>query len=149
MEATLNALAGLLLKATFTIIVLVLVHIYLRFMFFTPLDKVLKKRYEMTEGSRAAAQASMERASQRTAEYEAKLREARAAVLREQEEARQKWLADQAAQIQQARAKADELIRRTRDEVQEEVRKAQWELARESESLADEITQVILQERAA
>src|SRR5512140_2959583 len=108
MEATLHALAGLLLKATFTIIVLVLVHIYLRVMFFTPLDKVLKKRYEMTEGSRAAAQASMERASQRTAEYEAKLREARAEVLREQEEARQKWLADQAAQIQQARAKADE-----------------------------------------
>src|SRR5579884_3861386 len=115
MEATLQALGGLLLKSTFTIIVLVLLHIYLRAVFFSPLDRILKRRYEMTEGARAAAEASMKHAADRTAEYESKLREARAEVLRDQEEARRGWLADQTEQIRGARAKADEKVRRTRD----------------------------------
>src|SRR5579884_345116 len=135
MEATLQALGGLLVKATFTVIVLVLLHIYLRAVFFSPLDRILKKRYEMTEGARVAAQESMQRASDRTAEYEAKLREAREAVIREQEEARAKWLADQTEQIRQARGKADRMIGATREEVHAESEKALMELTRESESL--------------
>jgi len=145
MEATLQALGGLLVKATFTVIVLVLLHIYLRAVFFSPLDRILKKRYEMTEGARVAAQESMQRASDRTAEYEAKLREAREAVIREQEEARAKWLADQTEQIRQARGKADRMIGATREEVHAESEKALMELTRESESLASEIADKVLQ----
>src|SRR5581483_11224892 len=114
MEATLQALGGLLVKATFTVIVLVLLHIYLRLVFFSPLDRILKKRFEMTEGARAAAGESVKRASDRMADYEAKLRAARAEVVQEQEEQRRKWLADQAEQIRLAREKAGDAIGRTR-----------------------------------
>src|SRR5579884_1210414 len=147
MEATLQALGGLLVKATFTIILLVLLHIYLRLVFFSPLDRILKKRYEMTEGARSAAQESMKRAADRTSEYETKLRQARADVLAEQEEARRKWLADQTEHIREARGKADEAIRRTRDQVLEESEKALLDLTRESESLASEIADVVLEGR--
>src|SRR5579884_4168091 len=144
MEATLQALAGLLLKSTFTVIVLVLLHIYLRVVFFGPLNRILKRRYEMTAGARAAAETSMKQAADRLAEHEEKLHEARVGVLQEQEEARRKWLADQAAQIQAARDTAGERIQRTRQEIHEETEKAQWELARQSESLAEEIADVVL-----
>lgn len=148
MDATLHALAGLLLKATFTVAILVLLHIYLRFVFFSPLDRILKRRYELTEGSRKAAQDSIRRAEERAAEYEAKLREARAEALREQEEAQKKWLADQDAQIRDARARGDDLMTRMRREIHEEMERAQWDLARDSETLADEICDVVLRGKA-
>src|SRR5579884_2237202 len=112
MEATLHALAGLLLKSTGTIILLIAVYIYLRITFFSPLDRILAQRKEMTSGARAAAEAGLKRAEDRAALYEAKIHEARAKVLTEQEEQRRRWLADQATQIQAARAKAEDLVRR-------------------------------------
>jgi len=148
MEATLHALGLLLLKSCPTIILLVLLYIYLRLMFFQPVDRVLKQRAEMTEGARAAAQERIDLAEHRAAEYEAKLREARADVLREQEEARKQWVADQTAQLQQAKAKADELIARNREEIHEEAEKAQWDLAKEADALAEQIAQAILTRRA-
>jgi F-type H+-transporting ATPase subunit b len=147
MEATLHALGLLLLKSCPTIILLVLLYIYLRLVFFQPIDQVLKQRAGMTEGARAAAQKRIDLAEQRAAEYEAKLRQARADVLREQEEARKQWLADQTAQLQQAKAKADELIARNREEIHEEAEKAQWDLAKDAETLAEQIAQSILRRR--
>jgi|SRR5581483_4418579 len=145
MEATLHALAGLLLKSTGTIILLLLLYIYLRATFFAPLDKILAQRRDLTAGARAAAEAGLKRAENRAAEYEAKIREERSQVLAEQEEQRRRWLADQTTQVEAARAKADDLVKRNRREILEEAEKAQWDLARESESLAEQISQIILQ----
>jgi len=147
MEATLHALGLLLLKSCPTIILLVLLYIYLRLVFFQPIDQVLKQRAQMTEGARVAAQKRIDLSEQRAAEYEAKLREARSEVLREQEEARKQWLADQTVQLQQAKAKSDELIARNREEIHEEAEKAQWDLAKEADALAEQIAQSILRRR--
>ena len=147
MEKTLHDLGRLLLQSCPTIILLVLLHIYLRLMFFSPLDRLMKKRSDMTDGARAAAEARMKVAEERATEYEAKLHEARVGVLKEQEDARKQWLADQAAQLQQAKAKSDEMIARNRDEIHAEAEKAQWDLVRQAESLAEEIAQAILRLR--
>src|SRR5207249_4133037 len=101
MDETLNALGGLLLKAIPTLILLLVVHLYLKSMFFRPLEDVLAKRRAMTEGARESAEALLKRASEKTAEYESKLREARAEIYREQEETRRRSVDEQTKRIEE------------------------------------------------
>jgi F-type H+-transporting ATPase subunit b len=147
MEETLHALGGLFLRSCPTIILLIVLYIYLKAVFFSPLDALMKTRRELTEGARSAANARLKLAERRAAEYEEKLREARSQVLHEQEEARKQWLAEQSAHVEQAKAKADELIARNRIEIHEQTEKAEWDLARQAETLAEEISAAILRRR--
>ena len=71
-----------------------------------PLERVLEKRRELTEGAVAKARADVASAESRTQEYEQKLREAKLAVFKAQEARRQ--------QAQQLRAKALAEVRQTR-----------------------------------
>ena len=103
MEQTLQALSGILLKAIPTVFLLIILHFYLKAMLFRPLQKVLKQREELTAGARRAAEQSLEAAERKAQEYEAKFRDARAEVYREQEETRRVWIEDQAKQIAAAK----------------------------------------------
>ena len=103
MEQALEALVGILQKAVPTILLLILLHFYLKAMLFGPLAKTLKARDALTKGARQTAEESLASAEQKTAEYEAKLREARSEVYREQEEMRRQWLVEQSQQIDSTR----------------------------------------------
>jgi F-type H+-transporting ATPase subunit b len=149
MAETLNALGGLLVKALPTFFLLLLLHFYLKFVFFRPLERVLRKRFELTEGARRSAEASLEAAARKTAEYEAALREARSQMYREQEEARHRWREEQAAAIRDARGKAEALVTRTRADLAEDAARARESLQAESEALAERITAAILERRPA
>ena len=52
MDATLHALGEILLKAVPTVLLVVVLHFYLKYVFFKPLKKVLEERYNATEGAR-------------------------------------------------------------------------------------------------
>src|SRR3954452_6008069 len=80
MDAMLHALGGILLRAVPTFLLVVLLHFYLKSMFFKPLKKVLDQRYEATEGARKLAEQAMQEASARTAQYEAAVRAAKAEI---------------------------------------------------------------------
>ncbi len=71
MEQTLHALGEILLKAVPTFVLVLLLYTYLSRMFFRPLEKVLQKRYEVTEGARKLADESLAKAAAKTEEYEA------------------------------------------------------------------------------
>ena len=86
MDVILHQLGELLLKALPTFILVVLLHFYLKSVFFKPLEKVLHKRYEATEGARKQAAESLERAAAKTTEYENALRAARTELYRQQEQ---------------------------------------------------------------
>ena len=55
MDATLHALGEILLKAVPTVLLVVVLHFYLKYVFFRPLKKVLAERYDATEGARKLA----------------------------------------------------------------------------------------------
>ena len=76
MDETLRALGGILLRAIPTFVLVVLLHFYLKFIFFKPLQKVLRQRYEATQGARKLAESSLAKAAEKAAEYEAALRAA-------------------------------------------------------------------------
>src|SRR6266481_6618214 len=107
MEETLRALGGILLKAVPTFILVVLLHFYLKFIFFKPLQKVLRQRYEATEGARKLAESSLAKAAEKAAEYEAALRAARAETYKELEQLRRQLQDDRVAGVKEARVSAE------------------------------------------
>jgi F-type H+-transporting ATPase subunit b len=148
MAQTLHALGGIFVKAIPTVLLLVFLHFYFKLMLFGPLKKVLKRREELTEGARKIAGESQAFADRKAAEYEAKLRDARAQVYRAQEETRKRWLDDQVAQVAEARKRNEELVKQTRYEIATEAAGARQTLLGTTSALAEEIATAVLARRA-
>jgi F-type H+-transporting ATPase subunit b len=149
MEETLRQLGGILLRAVPTFILVVLLHLYLKFIFFKPLERVLRQRYEATEGARKLAEESIARASQKAAEYEAALRAARAETYKEMEQLHRKLQEDRAASVKLARTEADAAVAHAKAALNAEVEALKKNLGAESDALADRIASKILSGRAA
>ena len=147
MEQTLGALVGILQKAVPTILLLILLHFYLKAVLFGPLAKVQKERDALTKGARKTAEESLASAARKTAEYEAKLREARGAVYREQEELRRQWLAEQTQQVDAGRERSATAVRAAKEQLSREATDARASLANTSGTLADQIASSILNRR--
>lgn len=149
MESTLHDLGALLLKAIPTVFLLLVVHFYLKAMFFRPMADVLAKRRAATEGLMESAEAIRARAAEQTASIEAQLRQARDEIYREQEEARRGWVSEQASQLEAARNQARELIQQSKNRLDGEAATAKSQLAATAEGLADEIVRALLERKAA
>ena len=148
MEQTLHALGGILLKSIPTIVLLLFLYFYLKLMLFGPLTRVLKQREELTAGTRHAAQKSLKDAERKVSEYEAKMREARAEVYREQEETRTRWLADQASQVDGARERTGLTVQQAKEQMTAEITAARQSLVESAGVLADQIATAMLARRA-
>jgi F-type H+-transporting ATPase subunit b len=149
MDATINALGRLLIQALPTFFIVLLLHFYLKQMFFRPLARILAERDEATQGARAKAAEALERAAAMTAGYEEQIRAARNEIYRDQEEQRKKWRDQQSAQIAEARRAADETVADAKLHLDAQAEQAKRSLAGETQTLADRITQAILGGRAA
>jgi F-type H+-transporting ATPase subunit b len=148
MDALLDSLGQLLLKALPTFFLLILLHLYLKWAFYKPLDEVLRRRSEATDGARKAAAESLARADRKTADYEEALRRVRAEIYREQEETRQRWQRDQAAAVSEARREIDATLREEKARIAAEAERARQALEAESEEIAEQITSALLERRA-
>ena len=144
MEATLHALGEILVQALPTFFLVLLLFVYLRAMFFKPLERVLAERSEATEGARKRAAEALDRANAKAAEYEEQIRSARSQIYREQEEIRRKWRDEQSAQVAAARERAEVAVREAREQIGREAEQAKVTLAGNSEVVARQITQAIL-----
>jgi F-type H+-transporting ATPase subunit b len=149
MEQTVQALGGILLKSIPTVIFLIILHFYLKAMLFGPLNRVLKERGKLTEGARELAEASLAAAARKAEEYEAKLREARASVYKQQEEIRRRWLEEQAKQTAEARSHSDSAVKTAREAIALDAAEARKSLQETSVAVADQIVAMVLGRRAA
>jgi len=149
MGDTLHALGQILLNAVPTVILLLLLYFYSKYVFFKPMEKVLRERYEATEGSRKMAEEAIERAAARTAEYENALRAARSEVYQAQELLHRELQERETAQLTAARQAADAAVQEAREQLTRDVEQAKAALDRESDTLATRITESILRGSAA
>ena len=149
MEETLHQLGGILLRAVPTFIIVVLLHFYLKFVFFKPLQQVLRQRYEATEGARKLAEASLLNASEKAAQYEVALRSARAETYKELEQLRRTLQDDRAAGVKEARASAEAAVAQAKAALALEVAGLKKDLEAETGALADRIAGKLLRGRAA
>jgi len=149
MDATLHDLGELLLKAIPTLLLLLIVHLYLKRMFFGPMREVLAKRREATEGARKSAEALLAKASEKAAALEAALRKAREQIYQEQEEARRRWIGEQTARLEEARRNSRDLIHQAKQQLDAEAAAAKRDLTATTAALADQIAQSLLEGKAA
>lgn len=148
MDAVLSALGVLLLRALPTLILLVLLHFYLTWAFYGPMDRLLKRRWEATEGARKAASDALSSAETKAAAYAEAIRKARAEIFAEHEEMRRTWQRRQAAAIQEMRRTTESSIRDAKASIAAETETAKQTLQYQSDALAEEIAGTLLRRRA-
>ena len=149
MEETLHELGGILLRALPTFFLVVFLTFYLKAVFFRPLEKVLRKRYEATEGARELAAQSLERAAAKTAEYEAALRSARAEIYQAQEQLHGELQERQSAEVAAARRSAEAAVAEAKQQLDKDVEVTKAGLEHQTGLLADQLMESILRRSAA
>jgi F-type H+-transporting ATPase subunit b len=149
MDETIRQVGELLLGSIPTIILLLLLYGIYTMLVHKPLGRVLAERRSKTEGAIEKARADIASAEVRTAEYEQRLREARATVFKSQEARRQQALQVRAAAVAEARARAQSQVDQARSAIEEDKQAAQDGLQAESGKLAAEIIRAVLQPAAA
>ncbi len=148
MEEILKQLGGLLLNAIPTVVLLLVTFAAYQVLVHGPLTRVLQERHRQGRGAIEKAQADIAIADARTAEYEARMREARTGVFELQEKRRQSLQQARAEAIAEARAHAESLVQQARTALETEQAGARKALQGESETLAQQIIQVILRPAA-
>ena len=149
MDSTLHQLGEILLKAVPTIFLVVLLHFYLKYVFFKPMAKVLHERYLATEGARKVAQESLERASAKTTQYQAAIYAARSEIYQAGEQIQKRLQEKEAADLRTARQHAEALVKEAKAQLARDVELAQAGLAQDSDLLANEIADSLLRRSAA
>ena len=145
MDQTLHQLGELLLGAVPTVILLAILYALYTSIVHKPLQRVLEERRSKTEGAVEKSRADIAAAEARTAEYEQKLREARAAVFRAQEAKRQAALQARANAVAQARSRAQAQVQAAKTDIEKDRASAQEALHGEAAALAQEIVRRVLQ----
>ncbi len=149
MEATLKALADLLLEAVPTIIFFLFLTWYLKRVFFEPVAAILEERRRATEGVRDLARRAFEAADKKQSEFEHALQLARGEIYQEHEKLRRQWSDEQAQAIARAREQADQQIAEAKKQIAGEAERVQSELDSKVESLSESIVNSLLARRAA
>ena len=144
MDETLRQLGGLLLGAIPTVFLLLLVIAAYRVLVHRPLERVLGERHERTEGAVMRARADIAAAEAKTAEYEQRMREARATVFKAQEARRHLLIEQRSALLAEARNRAQKHVEEARAAVQRDQAVAQKSLEGEAQRLASEIIHTLL-----
>ena len=149
MDAILKQLGELLLSSIPTVFLLLIVWAAYRTLVQRKLDQVLAERHAHTEGAIEQARAEIAAAEARTAEYEQRLREARSQVYKAQDAARQQLMEKRNSALTQARQQADEMVKKSRAVLADEVAAARKSLGQQAEALAGEIIESVLKPAAA
>lgn len=144
MDQTLHGLARIVLNGLPTSLLVILLCIYLKIMYFKPFQKMLANRYAATEGAKKAAEESLQRAHAKVAEFDAALQKARSEIYAQQEQYLKRLQEQESAEMEAARKAAEERIKQGREELAAEAAAARASLQVQSEQLAAQIVEAIL-----
>lgn len=144
MDQILKQLGELLLGAVPTVVLLLTLYGLYHVLVHRPLQRVLAERHARTEGAVQKARADIAAAESKTAEYEQKLRDARTAIYKAQEERRKAADRARAHAVAEARTRAEAKVAAARKSIQNEAERAQIALRSEAERLANEIVTTLL-----
>ena len=133
------------MKALPTFILVYILHLFLRWTFYRPMEKVLRERWEATEGARKTADESLARAEEKAAEYEAALAKARGELFKERERARAQRQQQRAAALAEAHERTHAMIQQAKAELATETETARKKLREQSETLAEQIVSLLLE----
>ena len=140
-----NQLGELFLAAVPTVIIVFLFYLFMRWAFFTPIQKAMAERDAKIEGARVEAAAVESEAAKNLQAYNEALKKARAEIYAEQEAARQAALEERAKLLKAMRGRAVEDVTAGKKRIAAELDVASKEVAGQTDILAREIAQLILE----
>jgi F-type H+-transporting ATPase subunit b len=144
MDEILRQLVPLLIGSIPTILIFLFLVFAYKLVLLDSLRKVLVERRLRTEGAVEKAHAAIAAADAKAQEYEAKLRAARAEILRAREERVKAWTAERDSALASARQAARERISAARAELQAQAQSSRQEIERGADSLAADVLKAIL-----
>jgi F-type H+-transporting ATPase subunit b len=148
MQEIIQQLGGLLLGAVPTMVLFIALVLAYQFLVQGPLTATLKERHARTEGAVEAAHKAIAEVEARTADYAAKLRQARAEVFRVREQRVKQWNADRDAALDAARKAAGLKASQARAEVEAEAAVARQAIQASAGDLADRVVRTVLPQAA-
>jgi len=128
-----------------TVIMLALLYAFYTAIVHRALKRVLEERHSKTEGAVEKSKADIAAAEARTAEYEQRLREARATVFRSQEARRQVAIQARTDAVNAARSQAQAQVQAAKADIEKDRAAAEQGLQSEAAALAREIVRRVLQ----
>jgi F-type H+-transporting ATPase subunit b len=140
-----HQLGELFLGAVPVALIVVVLYLVLRSLFFQPLLQVMAEREARTLGAQKSAEAAQAAAAEKIRQYEEALKQARAKVYAEQEAARKKLMEERAAFLKEARTKAGTEVNAAKQGVEKEFASAKKELEATAAQLSAEIARRVLQ----
>ena len=147
MGEILKQLGELFLEAAPTSFIVLLFFLFLRSVFFGPIERVLAERSRRIEGARKEAEAAQAAAHEKEKSHQEALKKARAEIYAEQEAARRAALDERAELIKETRNRANETIRAAKEQIAAQVTAARRELEQDVQALGGEIARAILGRR--
>jgi len=141
----LHQLAELFLQAVPTVVIVFLFYLFMRWAFFTPIQKAMAERDAKIEGARREAAALEAEAGKELQVYNDRLRKVRGELYAEQEAARQVVLDERARLLKAMRSRALEEVEEAKKKIAAEQVSARHEVESQTDSLAAEIVRVILE----
>ena len=143
-----HQLGELFLGAVPTVIIFIFFFVFLRWVFFAPIQKAMAERSRLIEGARTEAASVEAAAKQELDTYMQALRSARAEVYKEQEDARQIVLDERAQLLKAMRGRSQDEVRTAKSQIAEDMTAARAEIEERNPALANAIAQTILEPRA-
>lgn len=144
-----HQLGELFLGAVPTVILFLFLFVFLRWAFFTPIQRAMAERRRLIEGARTEAATVEATAKQELDTYTQALRSERAKVYKEQEDARQVVLDERAQLLKAMRSRSQDEVSEAKKKIAADTAAARAEIERQTPVLAGEIARMILDQRPA
>lgn len=144
MEEIFQQIGTLLLGATPTILLFVVLVLAYQFLVQGPLGRALAERRARTEGAIENAHQAISRAEARAAEYAEKLRQARAEIFKMREARDKQRHAEREAALDAARKAAGAKVSHERNEINAEAESARQAIQVSAGELANQVVRAVL-----
>lgn len=137
-------LGALMISAIPTALLFIVLVIAYQVLIQGPLSATLRERHARTEGAMDAAHKAIALAEARTAEYNEKLRQARAEVYKAREQRLKQWNAERDAALDAARKAAGAKVRQARAALDDEAASARQTIEASASELAAQVVRAVL-----
>jgi len=144
MQLIIQQLGAMFVGAIPTALLFIVLVLAYQFLVQGPLTATLKQRRALTEGAMEDAQKAIAEAEARTAEYAAKLRQARAEVYKVREQRVKQWNTERDAQLDLARKAAGLKVSHARAEIEAEAEAARQTIMGTAGDLAGLVVRAVL-----
>ena len=144
MQVILQQLGTMFVGAIPTAMLFIVLVLAYQFLVQGPLTATLARRRALTEGAMEDAQKAIADAEARTAEYSAKLRQARAEVYKVREQRVKQWNAERDAQLDVARKAAGQKVSQARAELEAEAAAARQTIQGTVGDLAGQVVLTVM-----